>query len=55
MTDKVFDNNQVSIAGEIVSNYNSTCLYSSNDNLVEVFKEALANKISLIEMNEGAK
>lgn len=52
---RVIVDSQYVLTGEIVSNYNSTCLYSSNDNLVEVFKEALANKISLIEMNEGAK
>ena len=52
---RVIVDSQYVLTGEIISDYNSTCLYSSNDNLVEVFKEALANKISLIEMNEGAK
>ena len=34
---------------------NSTCLYSSNNNLVEVFKEALANEIKILEINKGDK
>lgn len=42
------------LTGEIIDELNSTCLFSSNDNLVEVFKEALANKIRLIEINKGA-
>ena len=29
-----------------------TCLYSSNNNLVKVFKEALTNEIKLIELNK---
>lgn len=39
------------LTGEITDDNNSTCLYSNNNNLVEVFKEALANKIRLIEIN----
>lgn len=42
------------LTGELLDKYNSTCLFSSNNNLVEVFKEALANKISLVKINEGA-
>lgn len=34
---------------------NSTCLYSSNNNLVEVFKEALANEIKILEINKEDK
>lgn len=41
------------LTGEIIDEFNSTCLYSSNNNLVEVFKEALANKIKLIEIEKG--
>lgn len=41
------------LTGEITDSNNSTCLYSTNDNLVEVFKEALANKIRIIEINKG--
>lgn len=41
------------LTGELVDKHNSTCLYSSNSNLVEVFKEALANKISLVKINKG--
>lgn len=52
---RIIVDSQYVLTGEITNNYNSTCLYSSNNNLVEVFKEALANKISLIEMNEGEK
>lgn len=41
------------LTGEISDKENSTCLYSTNNNLVEVFKEALANEIKLIEIGEG--
>lgn len=40
------------LTGEIIDSQNSTCLFSSNDNLVEVFKEALANKIRLVEIDK---
>ena len=42
------------LTGEIEDASSSTCLYSNNNNLVQVFKEALANKISLIKINKGA-
>lgn len=41
------------LTGNIQDEYNATCLYSSNNNLVEVFKEALANEIKLIQLKEG--
>lgn len=41
------------LTGDIKDDYNATCLYSSNNNLVEVFKEALTNEIKLIELKKG--
>lgn len=41
------------LTGDIKDDYNATCLYSSNNNLVEVFKEALSNEIKLIELKKG--
>lgn len=41
------------LTGEVGDKLNSTCLYSSNNNLVTVFKDALANEIRLIEIKEG--
>lgn len=38
------------LTGEIANQYEATCLYSSNHNLVEVFKDALANEIQLLKM-----
>lgn len=43
------------LTGSILDPNYSTCLYSSNNNLVEVFKEALKNEIVLIEINKGDK
>ena len=40
------------LTGKITDKNNSTCLYSSNNNLVEVFKEALYNEMKLIEINK---
>ena len=34
---------------------NSTCLYSSNNNLVELFKESLTNEIKLIDIEKGRR
>ena len=41
------------LTGEIEDEMNSTCLYSSNSNIVDVFKESLTNEIKLIEIKEG--
>lgn len=41
------------LTGEIGDELNSTCLYSSNNNLVKVFKDALINEMKLIEMMKG--
>ncbi len=41
------------LTGSIIHKTYSTCLYSSNNNLVEVFKEALKNEIVLIKINKG--
>lgn len=43
------------LTGEITNPYEATCLYSSNNNLVEVFKEALANEIELLKIKKGTK
>ncbi|MBE6048323.1 MAG: TrmB family transcriptional regulator [Clostridium sp.] len=40
------------LTGELRDKVNSTCLYSSNDNLVEIFKESLRNEIKLIELRK---
>lgn len=40
------------LTGVIKDENNSTCLYSSNDNLVEIFKDALANEIKLLEISK---
>lgn len=45
----ITDSNDV-LTGEIMNQYEATCLYSSNHNLVEVFKDALANEIQLLKM-----
>ena len=52
-TIRVIVDSQHVLTGEIEDKDNSTCLYSSNNNLVEVFKESLSNKIKLIEINKG--
>lgn len=41
------------LTGDIKDKENCTCLYSKNNNLVDVFKEALANEIKLINIGEG--
>ena len=48
----ITDSNDV-LTGEITNQYDATCLYSSNSNLVEVFKDALANEIQLLNMKKG--
>lgn len=40
------------LTGKITDKHNSTCLYSSNSNLVDIFKEALTNEIKLIQLKE---
>lgn len=50
----ITDSNDV-LTGEITNRYEATCLYSSNSNLVEVFKDALANEIQLLNMKKGIK
>ena len=41
------------LTGDLVDRYNAACLYSSNHNLAEVFKDALANEIKLLEIKKG--
>lgn len=48
----ITDSNDV-LTGEIANQYDATCRYSSNSNLVEVFKDALANEIQLLNMKKG--
>lgn len=43
------------LTGEIEDEQNSSALFSSNNNLVQVFKEGLSNQIKLIEVNKGAE
>lgn len=50
---RIIVDSQHVLTGEIEDSCNSACLYSSNNNLVEVFKESLSNKIKLIEINKG--
>lgn len=40
------------LTGRISSSENSTCLFSLNRNLVDIFKEMLKNEITLIEMEQ---
>lgn len=40
------------LTGAISNHYEATSLYSSNNNLVEVFKDALANEIRLLDMEQ---
>lgn len=44
---------QYVLTGTITDENNATCLYSSNNNLVEIFKEALRNEIQLIDITKG--
>lgn len=41
------------LTGDLDDGENSTCLYSSKDNLVNLFKEDLKNEIRLIKLTEG--
>ena len=38
------------MTGDLADGSNSTCLYSSKQNLVDLFKDALKNEIKLIEL-----
>ena len=38
------------LTGDLADGSNSTCLYSSKQNLVDLFKDALKNEIKLIEL-----
>lgn len=42
------------LTGDTASGSESTCLYSKKRNLIELFKEALKNEITLITMMEGS-
>lgn len=46
---RIIADSKIVLTGDV----EDTCLYSSNNNLVEVFKEALTNEIKLIELNKG--
>jgi sugar-specific transcriptional regulator TrmB len=41
------------LTGELSGSQNDTCLYSSQENFVKFFKNALANEIQLIEIKRG--
>lgn len=43
------------LTGRILPGEDSTCLYSLNRNLVDVFKDMLQNEIRLIELNQEVK
>lgn len=43
------------LTGELTGNSTDTCLYSGQENLVTVMKEALRNKIKLLEIEERKK
>lgn len=42
------------LTGDIAAGSESTCLYSQNRNLIELFKEALKNEITLIAVTKGS-
>ncbi|MDO4554009.1 MAG: helix-turn-helix domain-containing protein [Lachnospiraceae bacterium] len=50
---RVIADSRYVMTGAVTDEYHATCLYSSNNNLVEVFKEALSNEIKLIKIKEG--
>ena len=50
---RVIADSRYVLTGAVTDEYHATCLYSSNNNLVEVFKEALSNEIKLIKIKEG--
>lgn len=52
---RVIADSRYVLTGAIQDEYHATCLYSSNNNLVEVFKEALSNEIKLIKIKEGQR
>lgn len=43
------------LTGDVSDGESSTCLFSRKDNLVDLFKEALKNEITLIELNRREK
>lgn len=47
---RLITDSQYAMTGEIHEEMNTTCLYSSNPNLVKLLKETLANEIKLIEI-----
>lgn len=50
---RVIADSRYVLTGSLQDEFHAACLYSSNNNLVEVFKEALSNEIKLIKMKEG--
>ena len=49
IAESVADSQEV-LTGDLADGSNSTCLYSSKQNLVDLFKDALKNEIKLIEL-----
>ena len=41
------------LSGEYRNQDRNTCLYTSQRNFVEIFKEAMANEIKVIELTKG--
>lgn len=50
---RLIADSQTVLTGDLEDEENSTCLYSCKRNLVDLFKEALKNEISLIELQRG--
>lgn len=50
---RLITDSSYALTGELGRGQNSTCLYSSKKNFVDVFKEALRNEIRLIELTKG--
>ena len=47
---RLIADSQKVLTGDLADGSNSTCLYSSKQNLVDLFKDALKNEIKLIEL-----
>ena len=47
---RLIADSQEVLTGDLADGSNSTCLYSSKQNLVDLFKDALKNEIKLIEL-----
>lgn len=50
---RLITDSSYALTGEITDEWQTTCLYSENLNLVKLLKEALANEIRLVSMGEN--